>query len=60
MDCNEKSKNGCGKSPDKDNTLVILKNECLWGVDIKFEIFVRKVKSLIKQATLPNLQCPIP
>ena len=36
---------------DKDNTLVIMKNESFWGVDIKFTIRMRKVKSLLKQTT---------
>ena len=34
-----------------DNTLVIMKNECLWGVDIELKILMRKVKSLLKQTT---------
>ena len=36
---------------DKDNTLVIMKNESFWGVDIKSTIRMRKVKSLLKQTT---------
>ena len=47
----QKAKIGCGKSRDTDNTLVIMKNECLWGVDIEFKILMRKVKSLLKQTT---------
>ena len=51
----------CGKSRDKDNSLVIMKNECLWVVDIEFKILMRKGKSLLKQTT-PSifLQSPIP
>ena len=47
----QKAKIGCGKSLDTDNTLVIMKNECLWEVDIEFNILMRKVKSLLKQTT---------
>ena len=47
----QKAKIGCGKSRDIDNTLVIMKNECLWEVDIEFKILMRKVKSLLKQTT---------
>ena len=46
-----KVKNGRGKSRDKDNTIVIMKNESLWGVDNKFTICMQKVKSLLKQTT---------
>ena len=55
----KKVKNRCDKSRDTDNTLVIMKNEGLWGVDIEFKI-MQKVKSPLKQTTPPNLQCPIP
>ena len=48
-----------GKSRDKDNTLVIMKNESLWGVDNKFTICMQKVKSLLKQAT-PLQICSAP
>ena len=41
----------CDKSRDTDNTLVIMENECLWGVDIEFKILMRKGKSLLKQTT---------
>ena len=44
---------------DKDNTLVIMKNESFWGVDIKFTIRMRKVKSLLKQTT-PLQVCTAP
>ena len=50
----KKVKNGCGKSRDTDNTLVIMKIECLRGVDIEFKILMRKVKSLLKQTTTPS------
>ena len=44
----KKVKNGCDKSRDTGNTLVIERNECLWGVDIEFKILMRKVKPLLK------------
>ena len=47
MDWNKKSKMGV-TSHVTDNTLVIMKNECLWGVDIELKILMRKVKSLLK------------
>ena len=28
-----------------------MKNQCLWGVDIEFKMFMQKVKSLQKQTT---------
>ena len=37
------------KSRDNENTLKIMKNECLLGVHIRFKIYMRKVKSLLKQ-----------
>ena len=36
-----------------------MKNECLWGVDIEFEMFMQKVKSLLKQTT-PLQICTAP
>ena len=51
--------NYCGKSRDKDNTLVIMKKERLWGVDIEFKMSMRKVKSLLKQTT-PLQICTAP
>ena len=47
MDWNKKSKMGV-TSHVTDNTLVIMKNGCLWEVDIKFKILMRKVKSPLK------------
>ena len=55
----QKAKIGCGKSRDTDNTLVIMKNECLWEVDIEFKILMRKVKSLLKRTT-PLQICSAP
>ena len=55
----QKAKIGCGKSLDTDNTLVIMKNECLWEVDIEFKILMRKVKSSLKQTT-PLQICSAP
>ena len=46
-------------SRDKDNTLIIMKNECLWGVDIEFKMFMQKVKSVLKQTT-PLQICTAP
>ena len=50
-------KNGCDKSRDTDNTLVIMKNGCLWEVDIGFKILMRKVKSPLKQTTPLQIWC---
>ena len=36
-----------------------MKNECLWGIDIEFKMFMRKVKSLLKQTT-PLQICTAP
>ena len=36
-----------------------MKNECLWGVDIKLKILMRKVKSLLKETT-PFQICSAP
>ena len=36
-----------------------MKNKCLWGVDIEFKMFMRKVKSLLKQTT-PLQICTAP
>ena len=52
-------KNGCDKSRDTDNTLVIMKNGCLWEVNIGFKILKRKVKSPLKQTT-PLKICSAP
>ena len=55
----KKVKNRCDKSRDTDDTLVIMKNECLWGVDIEFKILMRKVKSPLNQ-TNPLRICSAP
>ena len=43
---------------DTDYTLVIMKNEHLWGVDIEFKILMRKVKSPLKQTTPSKFAVP--